>query len=566
MLNRYVILLLSLGILRGWPVSADLIAKDTADPLALAEERRIEVIQRVSPSVVCVFDESKRGGGSGVIISPDGYGLTNYHVVAGMLETRRGFGGLGDGVLYEMEILGIDPTGDVAMFKLKGPGRLPFSALGDSDAVQLGDAVMAMGNPFVMSEDYSPTVTMGIVTGVHRYQWGVGGNLTYSDCIQTDASINPGNSGGPLFNMAGEVVGINGRISVNTRGRYNVGFGYAISANQVRRFLPALRAGRLARHGTLLATVEADAAGNLLFQEIGAESPLHTAGVNVGDRIVSFDGVDLHSPNHLVSVLGAYPEDWPAVLEVERGGERSTKVVRLAPVIPKLKSEYAVPEEIVKRETQRVLQQFRAEVLGKGDGAGSARRWTVTREFLDGSENARQTYAAEHRPGEVIRYTRKYDDGRDGAIIEVRAEEAVRREAADAEAAPLPAEMQMVQLALFALQDRFIHAETLATIPAGLTTTDSPALRGDVAARTDTPSWEVIESSIGGHVVARYSFDPGTGRCMRFRVKDVPSGAEATIELFNHRDVGGLTWPTAMEVIARNFRYRDTLSDWGPAS
>ena len=107
-----------------------------ASPLSLvlsAEARRIETIERIAPSVVCVFDSHRRGGGSGVLIDPHGYGLTNYHVAAGMLDKRKGWGGLADGVLYELEVLGIDVTGDVAMFRLippKAEFAFPFASLG----------------------------------------------------------------------------------------------------------------------------------------------------------------------------------------------------------------------------------------------------------------------------------------------------------------------------------------------------------------------------------------------------------------------------------------------------
>ena len=197
-----------------------------------AGSERVALMERVSPGVVGVFDDEQSGGGSGVLIDPRGFGLTNYHVVAGMLDGRKGWGGLSDGSLYRLEVLGIDPTGDVAMFRLVGRDSFPFARLGDSDKVAVGDTVLAMGNPFTLSENYAPTVTRGLVTGVHRYQWGVKGNLIYSDCFQTDASINPGNSGGPLFNSQGEIIGINGRISVNTRGGINVDGGDAIAATQ----------------------------------------------------------------------------------------------------------------------------------------------------------------------------------------------------------------------------------------------------------------------------------------------------------------------------------------------
>ena len=270
-----------------------------------AQARRIEVIARVTPSVVCIQDQRHRSGGSGVLIDAEGYGLTNFHVVAGMLDARRGWGGLSDGKVYELEVLGIDPTGDVAMFRLIGRERFIPAQLGDSDAVRVGDSAIALGDPFGLSADYTPTATLGIVTGVHRYQWGVGNNLIYSDCIQVDASINPGNSGGPLLNAAGEVIGINGRISVNTRGRFNVGFGYAITSNQIKRFLPALRAGLLAKHGTLQATVAQR--DELVFTEVAPGGAAAEAGIRRGDELLRIDGVTIVSPNHFVSVLGTYP-------------------------------------------------------------------------------------------------------------------------------------------------------------------------------------------------------------------------------------------------------------------
>ena len=131
----------------------------------------------------------------------------------------------------------------------------PHATLADSDTVHVGDEAYAVGNPFLLATDLQPTVTFGMVSGVHRYQYPAGTFLEYTDCLQVDASINPGNSGGPLFNADGEVIGINGRISVEKRGRVNVGAGYAISSNQVRYFLSHLRSGRIVNHATLGATV-----------------------------------------------------------------------------------------------------------------------------------------------------------------------------------------------------------------------------------------------------------------------------------------------------------------------
>jgi S1-C subfamily serine protease len=224
------------------------------DPLVLeAEEKRVEVVEKVAPTVVAIFGPGGGGGGSGVLITKDGYALTNFHVTQGAGDYMQC--GLNDGKLYDAVIVGIDPTGDVAMIKLLGREDFPVATLGDSDKVEPGDWTFAMGNPFLLATDFRPTVTYGIVSGVHRYQYPAGTILEYTDCIQTDTSINPGNSGGPLFNSEGELVGINGRGSFEKRGRVNSGAGYAISINQIKHFMEHLKSGRIVDHATLGATV-----------------------------------------------------------------------------------------------------------------------------------------------------------------------------------------------------------------------------------------------------------------------------------------------------------------------
>ena len=200
-----------------------------------------------------------QGGGSGVVISADGYALTNFHVVHPCGNAMKC--GMSDGRVYDAVIVGLDPTGDVALIKLLGRDDFPHAELGDSDRLRAGDWVFAMGNPFLLATDFQPTVTSGIISGVHRYQFPDGTLLEYADCLQTDASINPGNSGGPLFNGQAQVVGINGRCSFDKRGRVSVDVGYAVSINQIKNFLGVLRSGRIVDHATLGARVTADDAG-----------------------------------------------------------------------------------------------------------------------------------------------------------------------------------------------------------------------------------------------------------------------------------------------------------------
>ena len=219
MILRARILVASLSGCLTLCMAAPAAAGDALDRVKSAEADRVAIVARAGRSVVCIFDPSGTSGGSGVVVAPDGEGLTNYHVVAHLLETRRGTAGLPDGRKYPLEVLGIDPTGDVAMFRLSGRDSFDAAPLGDSDAVRVGDPVFAAGNPFMLAEDFTPSVTAGIVSGLGRYQAGAEARkLVYTDCIQVDASINPGNSGGPLFDAAGRLIGINGRASFERRG------------------------------------------------------------------------------------------------------------------------------------------------------------------------------------------------------------------------------------------------------------------------------------------------------------------------------------------------------------
>ncbi|MFZ5828729.1 MAG: S1C family serine protease, partial [Planctomycetota bacterium] len=185
-------------------------AAEPVDAAVLAaESARVEVMGKVAPSVLAIFSSTGAGGGSGVVITADGFALTNFHVAKPCGDAMKC--GMPNGDVYDAVIVGVDPTGDVALIKLLGRDDFPHVPLGDSDTLRVGDSVFAMGNPFLLATDFQPTVTFGIVSGVRRYQPPAGTLLEYTDCIQTDASINPGNSGGPLFNMRGELVGINGR-------------------------------------------------------------------------------------------------------------------------------------------------------------------------------------------------------------------------------------------------------------------------------------------------------------------------------------------------------------------
>jgi len=306
-------------------------ARADVDPAVLeAEARRIAVMDRAEDAVLAVFASTGRGGGSGVVITPDGYALTNFHVVKPCGNAMKC--GMADGELYDAVIVGVDPTGDVALIKLFGRDDFPHAELGDSDELVAGDWCFAMGNPFLLATNFQPTVTYGIVSGTHRYQYPAGTLLEYADCIQTDASINPGNSGGPLFNARGELVGINGRGSFEKRGRVNVGVAYAISINQIKNFLDHLRGGRIVDHATLGAIVGFDGEGRVVVVDILEDCDAYRRGLRYGDEIVAFGGRPITTPNALKNVLGIFPKGWRVPLSYRRDGERFDVMVRLAGV------------------------------------------------------------------------------------------------------------------------------------------------------------------------------------------------------------------------------------------
>ncbi len=212
-----------------------------------------------------------------------------------------------DGEMVEAVIVGIDPTGDLALLKLFGREEFPAAAIADSDTVQAGQWCFAAGNPFVLATNLKPTVTWGIVSGVHRYQYPSGTILEYTDCIQTDAAINPGNSGGPLYNSQGELIGINGRCSFEKRGRVNVGVGYAISINQAQKFLGHLKSGRIVDHATLGFTVSPTRKAEFWFRNILESSDAYRRGIRYGSEILAIDDREITTVNQLKNIIGIYP-------------------------------------------------------------------------------------------------------------------------------------------------------------------------------------------------------------------------------------------------------------------
>jgi serine protease Do len=250
--------------------------------------------------------------GSGFIVSPDGYIITNQHVVENALEiivTREG------GRQYVAEKIGEDITSDVALLKIDGKD-LPYARLGNSDDVIIGEWAIALGNPFGLFDISSkPTVTVGVISAVDQ-DFGRQEDRVYEDMIQTDAAINGGNSGGPLVNSQGEVIGMNAWIiSGSETMSANIGLGFAIPINRVKRvFTDLLNYGRVDRSfwtGIHYDVVTPNIARYLglkttrgaIVSEIDNNSPAEKAGLEVGDVIFAINGRDINNFNDITTII-----------------------------------------------------------------------------------------------------------------------------------------------------------------------------------------------------------------------------------------------------------------------
>jgi len=290
---------------------------------AAAELDLPALCERVKPAFVFI------GGGSGVIISPDGLMLSNNHVVARgqQFDVRTGAGRH-----FQAKLVGRDVRGDLALLQLplaKGE-TVPCLNIGDSEALRPGDDALAVGNPLAMGlVDQAPTFTFGIISGLNQV------NGTYTDALVTDAPLNPGNSGGPLLNSAGEVVGINGQIASRWGLRSNTGLGYAISSRQIRIWVPRLKeakGGEVAHGqlpGLLFDAEQAEKSQRVMIKGVAEGSHAARSGFHEGDRIVRFEGTAILSLVQLAGLIGMYPEDQEVKIDIERGGHETPLRVKL---------------------------------------------------------------------------------------------------------------------------------------------------------------------------------------------------------------------------------------------
>ena len=322
------------------------------------------VVRRVAPAVVNVYaarvienrnpflndpffrqffgavprEQVLRSLGSGVIIDPAGLVVTNYHVIEGASEVKVA---LADKREFDAEIVLKDEHSDLAVLRLKTTGeRFPTLDFGDSDQLQVGDLVLAIGDPFGVGQ----TVTHGIVSAVARTQVGIS---DYRFFIQTDAAINPGNSGGALVDLAGRLIGIN--TAIYSRSGGSVGIGFAIPANMVRVVVASAKGGSAAVKrpwlGAKLQDVTPEIADSLglkrpagaLVAGVAADGPAARAGIKTGDLIVSIDGTAVDDPNSFDYRFATKPLGGTAQIGLVRQGHEQAVTINLqtAPETPR---------------------------------------------------------------------------------------------------------------------------------------------------------------------------------------------------------------------------------------
>ncbi len=278
-----------------------------------------------------------KGLGSGVIISPDGYIITNDHVAGNGVKIIVS---LTSGKEYDAEIVGSDPRSDLCLLKINAE-NLPYVKFGNSDDIITGEWVIALGNPFgLFSVNNKPSVTIGVISSTGMNLDAVN-NRYYIDMLQTDAAINGGNSGGPLVNALGELIGINTLIYTATGSAGNVGIGFAIPSNKVKRLVEELKTNKKIDRdfivGFSVQTIDEEIANyfnlssarGVIVTHVTNSSPASEAGIEVGDIIYQVDKFRINNESTMVGVLQEFRANQTITIKVLRNGNILSKNMRL---------------------------------------------------------------------------------------------------------------------------------------------------------------------------------------------------------------------------------------------
>jgi putative serine protease PepD len=295
------------------------------DVYAKAKDSVAYITAQTTQSSGGPFGQAQTGTatGSGFVVSSDGYVVTNDHVVDGASSVKVK---IGDGKTLDAKVVGTDASTDLALLKVDASGLTPLT-LGDSDKVQVGDPAYAIGNPYGLDR----TLTTGVISALQR-QISSPSGYSIDNVLQTDAAINPGNSGGPLFNTAGQVVGVNSQIesSGTAAGGQggNVGIGFAIPSNTVKTVVDQLMKSGKVSHAYLGVSTQ-DGSGGAQVASVTSGSPAASAGLQRGDVITSVGGKTVGSAAALTSVVNEHKPGDSVDVVVKRGSGHTTLSVKL---------------------------------------------------------------------------------------------------------------------------------------------------------------------------------------------------------------------------------------------
>ena len=271
------------------------------------------------------FITTGSGTGSGFVVSADGYIVTNAHVVDGANGQIKAK--IGDGDAIDAKLVGEDASTDLALLKVSASNLKPL-ALADSSSVQVGDPAYAIGNPFGLDR----TLTVGVVSALQREIDSPNG-FSIDEVIQTDAAINPGNSGGPLFNTAGQVIGVNSQIEAPSAGSGgqagNVGIGFAIPASTVKNVIAQLRETGKVSHAYLGVQAQAAKGAGAQIAQLTSDGPAADAGLQAGDVVTSLGGQTVEDASTLTSLVDEHKPGDSVEVQITRDGSKKTLTVKL---------------------------------------------------------------------------------------------------------------------------------------------------------------------------------------------------------------------------------------------